>query len=97
MWCGWLPRETWPEAPDLPKYPIDGEVQCPPVCPGWLQRQPLVVETAQAWRAFDKGCLGDAFPDAPSVLIEAVFTMDAEVSRHQADQHKQAQHENPTS
>ena len=96
MRCGWLPRESWPEVPDLPKYPIDGKLEHPPVCPGWLQRQPLVVETAQAWRAFDKGCLGDAFPDAPSVLIEAVFMMDAEVSRHQAEQHKQSQHENPT-
>ena len=96
MRCGWLPREPRPAVPDLPQHATDGKPEHPPGCPGRPQRQPLVVETAQAWRAFDKGCLGDAFPDAPSVLIEAVFMMDAEVSRHQAEQHKQSQHENPT-
>lgn len=73
---------------DLPMFPIDGELQHPPVCPGWLQRQPAVVEVAQAWRAFDKGCLGDVFPDPPAVLIEGLLLMDAEVTKQQNDERR---------
>lgn len=86
MHCGWLPRSVWPEGDaDLPPCEIGGEVVIPEVCPGWLQRQPLVGEVAQAWRAFDKGQLGEVFPDAPNVIIEGVFALDAAISKHQAD------------
>lgn len=90
--CGWIDRRQWPPgAADLPPYPIGGELVVPEVCPGWLHRQPLVSEIAQAWRAFDKGQMGDVFPDAANVVVEGVFVMDAAVQQHEAERRKSQQ------
>lgn len=97
MRCGWLPRETWPDGPpDLPPFELDGEVVTPEICPGWLQRQPLVSEVAQAWRAFDKGQLAEIFPDAPSVLVEGVFLFDAAMTKHRNEEQEEARRALPT-
>lgn len=93
--CGWLPASTWPEVPSLPKYLIDGEPKYPPVCPGWLERQPLVVDVAHAWASFEKGCLGDVFPDPPNVLVEGLFLMSAAVNRSEAERNARRGAEQP--
>jgi len=95
MRCGWMPSAEWPAAaPDLPQFEIDGIVQHPPVCPGWLQKQPLAGEVGQAWRSFEKGQLGETFPDAPNVLVEGVFLLDHAITKHQADE-RERQKANP--
>lgn len=57
MHCGWLPRERWsadrsglPPAFGPDAYEVD-------VCPGWLVRQPAVMDGAQAYAALDAGAL----------------------------------------
>lgn len=81
MLCGWIPGEQW-TASALGMFDV-GEPYEPPICPGWMMRQPLVREASEAWKAFDKGQLGEVFPDAPNVLVEGVFVMDGALAHKQ--------------
>ncbi len=71
MYCGWLGKDLWPKEPQQPL--LVGQVQYDaPMCPGWVVRQPAVVEAAQAYSARKDGCLGDYFPEPSNALLEAV-------------------------
>jgi hypothetical protein len=69
MWhCGWEdPREWDPGPAQIPPYAKDADV-----CPGWLVRQQLPREIAQAYHAYEHGELRTLFPDPANVLIEGL-------------------------
>jgi len=88
MHCGWMPREEWavwrtPQERGLPPAigPVTYDLD---VCPGWLVRQPAVVEAAQAHAAYDKGSMETFFPEAASSLLEGVQAMSQSLNRFQS-------------
>lgn len=85
MHCGWMPRSTWPAT--VVGVPFNKTEGCT-VCPGWLTRQPAVLDGAEAYSARQAGALIQYDPDglnnvweASSVLEQAVNKWTAELSR----------------
>ncbi len=87
MRCGFLDEDKRTESM-LGVFDI-GEPYEPDICPGWLLRQPLILETAQAWRTFDKGNFGDFYPGASNVLCEAVLILDQSIAEHERRKREQ--------
>lgn len=82
--CGWVDPSTWHRSIyEGSPFDIDGAPYLPTICPGWLMRQPLIVEVAAAWRCFEKGNFGDFYPDASHVLCDGVLMLDAAIAAHQ--------------
>jgi len=87
MRCGWLPSEEWEpwdeKNPAVP--PIVGDVPYPlRVCPGWVVRQPAVVEACQAHASFKQGCFESFHPSAANSLCEAVLVVEQSFNRYEA-------------
>lgn len=88
MHCGYLPREEWPDRMDgVPRMP-DGEFV--DVCPGWLVRQPAVIDGSRLWKAFDKSALAIADPEGLSVVLEMVEIYDVAIGAYRAHRLKKA-------
>lgn len=84
MHCGWLEEEEWLFPLKLPygrviggsvRLGVSGVEYDGDVCPGWVVRQPLVEEIAQAYVAFEKGNLDSIFPDVADCVAEGVLEM----------------------
>jgi hypothetical protein len=79
--CGFMDREDWRgDKPDLPAFigfPEDpqGRVSLEgiEVCPGWIVRQPAIVEAGHSAGALEKGQLGLYYPKAENVILEAAM------------------------
>lgn len=80
MHCGYMPRSEWrnPQVGVGPKY--EGEY-----CPGWLARQPAVIDGMRAWRARDQNALDIFDPERLAVVWEMTELADAAVSQYQAE------------
>lgn len=78
MHCGFIPREKWRSPAILPKafggIPYESDT-----CPGWLVRQPAVVEGAKAYMKLEAGIL-DA--DRSVVVTEAALLARRAVNLH---------------
>ena len=84
MHCGYLPEESWtPGREGLPPA-IGHEPYTLDVCPGWLMRQPAVIEAAQGRAALKHGVLTVFHPDPPAVFLEAVRAMDSAFNHQHA-------------
>lgn len=86
MHCGYMDRSQWPAGEsDVPPFfgPFEYTAD---VCPGWLVRQPDVVEGARAWRAYEKGALQVYDPQGLNVIWECVEVADRAFSAFEAEQ-----------
>lgn len=66
-----MDESKWTKA-ELPPE-IGGEPYEVDVCPGWLTRQPSVIEGAKAYSAMKVGELSTYYPDAENVVLEAAM------------------------
>jgi len=75
------------ERPGAPWQSYDPETneRWPNVCPGWVVRQPLIVDICRAHQAFDKGALEALEPDIANTVAEGV----QELARAFAEYHRQ--------
>jgi hypothetical protein len=88
MHCGWMPREQWapgmdgvpPLGPD--KYEVD-------VCPGWLVRQPMVMEGAKAGQAREEGILQLFDPEGLALVWDMAEIFKRAMNLYQARRMKQ--------
>lgn len=80
--CGYMEKKQW-TAIDLPKS-FDGEVYNLDVCPGWVVRQPAVVEAATAYDAYEHGEFTNFYPNTPNSLVEAVQAMGRSLKTNEA-------------
>lgn len=67
-----MDASEWTDPCELPKKigSVSYELN---ICPGWVVRQPTVVQCAQAYSAFDKGEMNTFFPNASNLLLEGVL------------------------
>lgn len=80
QWLPMPPREAMPPA---------GKRVIPPgidICPGWIVRQPAVVDLCRAALAIDKHCFDALYPDPPAILVEGGLDALVERDRWQAEQ-----------
>jgi hypothetical protein len=93
MHCGFLPQETWRPC-ELP--PVMGarghEVDLHElgVCPGWLTRQPAVLEATQACAVLRHGELRTFFPDEQNALLEGAMLAQQSFSLYELHKTKEA-------
>lgn len=81
--CGYVDGESWiGEKPDLPDFVGDItnrrkriDIKSIPVCPGWLVRQPIVIEASKAHLAMEKSCLAEMFPDGEAIVYDAAMIL----------------------
>lgn len=80
MHCGYMPRSEW-RNPQV-GVPADyaGEY-----CPGWLARQPAVIDGMRAWRARDQKALEIYDPEGLANVWEMTELADAAISRYQSE------------
>lgn len=73
MHCGFMPREKW--APGRAALPpaFGGQPYEADVCPGWLVRQPAVIDGATAYTALEAGTLERFDPDNLRVVNQAAL------------------------
>lgn len=83
MHCGWMPSTEWRE-PRL-GVPQDFDVD---VCPGWLVKQPAVIDGARAWRARDQKALEYFDPERLAVTWEMTEIADAAIALYQSEKTK---------
>lgn len=82
--CGFMDRDAWtPGKAELPPV-LGGESYKLDVCPGWIVRQPSVVEAADAFDAYEHGEFSNFYPDTPNRLVEAVQAFARALKRHEA-------------
>jgi hypothetical protein len=75
MHCGFLPRREWPSGPAALPATI-GNTADPntcDVCPGWLVRQPRVIDGATAYAALEAGTLDRFDPENLRVVNQAAL------------------------
>ncbi len=85
--CGFMPREQWAGKFKLPqlgpeKYTLD-------VCPGWLVRQPDVVEGREAYEALEAGTLHLFDPHNTYAVYQAAMHAKNAFGLHQIEQLEQ--------
>ena len=83
MHCGWMDRERW--ADPMIGVPRDYESD---ICPGWLVRQPAVIDGARAWRARDQKALEIFDPEGLAVVWEMTEIADTAISLYQQEKLK---------
>lgn len=66
-------------------YDAETDSRWPDVCPGWVARQPLIVDICRAHQAFEKGALEALEPDIANTVAEGV----QELARAFAEYHRQ--------
>jgi len=75
MHCGWIPEEEWEPWRKPEDRAIPTQIGPSPyrlnVCPGWVVRQPAVVEAAQAYGPYEKGAMAAYYP--PDVTANNVY------------------------
>lgn len=86
-----MDASEWSEPCELPrkigstKYELN-------VCPGWLVRQPAVIEAAQAYAAFDKGEMSTFFPEPSNALLEGVLVASQSFNAYHCERLKEKKH-----
>lgn len=87
MHCGFMPREQWRTPSIVPKafggIPFESDI-----CPGWLVRQPAVVEGAKAYAQLEAGILD---PSRSRITTEAALLMRRAVNVHALEKMRQPQ------
>jgi len=95
--CGWLTKSEWapmdqfpPDLKFLGPHPdsIDvGEILGDKIqCPAYFENDPTVQACAEAYRAFDKGCLDTFHPNPDAALLEGVMTLSQGLDLYQRAQ-----------
>lgn len=87
MHCGLMPRDQWTPEMDreaVPAY-FGGQPYNANICPGWLVRQPAVIEASQAYSAYEKGALAIYDPDGMNVVLEAAMALDRSLNLFYAE------------
>lgn len=84
MHCGYIPREKWRSPAILPKS-IGGIPYESDTCPGYLVRQPAVVQGAEAYAMLDAGIFD---PDRSRVLTQAALLLRRAVNVHALEKMK---------
>ena len=84
--CGWIDRATWrecqlPPSIGIPDYVV--QVKEHGVCPGWLVRQPVIVDCCAAYAAFQKGQLESVFPHAEAYLVEGAMLLSSIMNQYE--------------
>lgn len=91
MHCGFLPRSRWaPGRKGLPRA-LGPDPYTAEVCPGWLVRQPAVVEAAKLWEANEAGMLERMNPDNLHVVNEAVIRLRRAFGLYQVERQRAMQ------
>jgi hypothetical protein len=91
MRCGFLPREEWPAGSEkrLPTAFASGALPyTSDVCPGWLVRQPAVIEAAQAYAALEAGILDRFDPTGLRVVTQAALEAKRAFNLHELERQK---------
>lgn len=91
MHCGYIDRADWIGAgrPEGCPPAFNGEPYEVDVCPGWLVRQPGVVEAAEAYAAMEAGILDRYDPDGLHVVTQAAMLCQRSFNVHQAEKQRQ--------
>jgi hypothetical protein len=71
--CGFMPRSEWSASREHLPPSFGGEPYTLDVCPGWLVRQPAVVEGAEAAAALEAGVLDRFDPLGLRVVYQAAM------------------------
>jgi hypothetical protein len=90
MHCGYIPREQWP--PGRGEVPVSfaGAPYQSDLCPGWVVRQPAVIEAAQAYAALEAGVLDRFDPLGLRVVTQAAMAAKRAFGLHELERQKRA-------
>lgn len=80
--CGWISRDKLPA--DTAGVPFNKTEGCT-VCPGWLVKQPAVIDGAEAFAARRAGALEQFDPEGLNVIWEATSILEAAVNKLNAE------------
>lgn len=80
MHCGYMERADWSEPQIGVPENFVGEF-----CPGWLVRQPAVIDGMRALRWRDQGAYDTYDPGRLAISLEMVEIADAACSQYQAE------------
>jgi len=91
--CGWMDDEDWlpyegPAVLGADAHPID--LSTLQICPGWLVRQPAVVESTRAAMALQQGELSTVFPGREAALLEGAGVVQQALNVYEAEMVKRA-------
>lgn len=88
MHCGFMPRDSWIDVEGaLPKTIGPDEYTCD-MCPGWLMRQPAVIDGVSAWKAREKNSLPMWDPENSQLVWECVEIFDRAMSLSLAEKQR---------
>ena len=90
MHCGFIDERRWPMPGSVPKH-FGGEAYTVDVCPGWLVRQPAVVEGVEAYAAMEAGVLGRYDPIGVRAVDQAALAAKSAFARFEAHKQRQMQ------
>jgi len=83
-----MEEERWTPGPLQIFLPCGGEPYDLNICPGWVVRQPAVIQGAQAANAFEKSSLEAVFPGLENPVIEAALIVTRAFNLFEAEQMK---------
>lgn len=90
MHCGYMEHDEWIGArPEGVPPAFNGEPYEVDVCPGWLVRQPGVVEAAEAYAAMEAGILDRYDPEGLHVVTQGAMLCQRSFNMHQAAKQRQ--------
>lgn len=91
MHCGWIPKERWDPSREGVPSRIGSDTYDVDVCPGWLVRQPEVIEGAEAYSAMESGILDRYDPFNTHVVNQKAMIAKRSFNLFEVEKQKQAQ------
>lgn len=85
MHCGWLPRAEWRDGKHHLPVALGPHRYTSDLCPGYLVRQPEVLEAGEAYEALEAGILDRHDPRGTRAVTIAALLMRRAMQQLEAD------------